>query len=146
MRGQLGALLERGVIQQIVIRAADVLITLHAAHSWRELGDEVREALGEALLAPAGWRVDAAPDDTAALADIAADLLAGPIGALAESHGGSIELVSVDADTVTVRMSGACHGCAAAASTLRDKLQHELRRDPVNRSQSAAKTIQPQRH
>jgi NFU1 iron-sulfur cluster scaffold homolog, mitochondrial len=25
-------------------------------------------------------------------------------------------------------MSGACHGCAAAASTLRDKLQHELRR------------------
>jgi len=62
------------------------------------------------------------------LAAIAAELIAGPIGALAESHGGSIELVSVAGDTVTVRMSGACHGCPAAESTLHDKLQGELRR------------------
>ena len=74
-----------------------------------------------------GWNVDAA-DDTAELAAIAAELLAGPIGALAESHGGSIELVSVDGDSVNVRLSGACHGCPAAAGTLYDKLQHELRR------------------
>jgi Fe-S cluster biogenesis protein NfuA len=31
-------------------------------------------------------------------------------------------------DTVTVRMSGACHGCPAAESTLHDNLQRELRR------------------
>jgi Fe-S cluster biogenesis protein NfuA len=29
---------------------------------------------------------------------------------------------------VTVRLSGACHGCPAAAATLHDKLQRELRR------------------
>jgi NFU1 iron-sulfur cluster scaffold homolog, mitochondrial len=126
--GRLGALLDAGVIDGIEVRTDDLLITLGADHSWRELGDEIREALCDALPDPAGWRVDAAPDDTARLAQIAAELLAGPIGALAESHGGSIELVSVDAETVTVRMSGACHGCAAAASTLSDKLQHELRR------------------
>jgi Fe-S cluster biogenesis protein NfuA len=126
--GRLGALLERGVIQQIVIRAADVLIALGADHSWRELGDEIREALCDALPDPAGWRVDAAPDDTGRVAAIAAELLAGPIGALAESHGGSIELVSVEGRNVNVRLSGACHGCPAAASTLSDKLQHELRR------------------
>jgi Fe-S cluster biogenesis protein NfuA len=80
------------------------------------------------LLDPAGWRIDASPDDTTGLTAIAAELLAGPIGALAQSHGGSIELASVDAHTVTVRMSGACHGCPAAASTLHDKLQRELRR------------------
>jgi Fe-S cluster biogenesis protein NfuA len=126
--GRLGEMLAGGVIDEIQFRTADVLITLHAAHNWRELGDAVRDALCSALLDPAGWRADVAPDDTTGLAAITAELLAGPIGALAESHGGSIELVSVDDDNVTVRMSGACHGCAAAASTLRDKLQHELRR------------------
>jgi NFU1 iron-sulfur cluster scaffold homolog, mitochondrial len=129
--GRLGALLDDGVIDEMVVRPAastgEVLITLGAGNSWRELGDDVREALGEALLNPAGWRVDTS-DNTSRLAAIAAELLAGPIGALAESHGGSIELVSVTDDTVTVRMSGACHGCSAAASTLHDNLQRELRR------------------
>jgi NFU1 iron-sulfur cluster scaffold homolog, mitochondrial len=125
--GRLGALVEDGVIDEIEVRTGDVLITLRAGHSWRELGDDVREALCDALLDRAGWRVDDAPDDTTGLAAIAAELLAGPIGALAESHGGSIELVSVEGDNVNVRLSGACHGCPAAAGTLHDNLQRELR-------------------
>jgi NFU1 iron-sulfur cluster scaffold homolog, mitochondrial len=125
--GRLGALLDIGVIDEMVIRTGQVLITLRG-NSWRELGDDIREALTDALLDPAGWRIDASPDATTELAAIAAELLAGPIGALAQSHGGTIELVSVAGNTVTVRMSGACHGCPAAESTLQDKLQHELRR------------------
>jgi NFU1 iron-sulfur cluster scaffold homolog, mitochondrial len=129
--GRLGALLDSGVIDEMVVRAAlgkgEVLITLSAGNSWRELGDNVREALSEALLDSAGWRVDAS-DNASQLAAIATELLAGPIGALAQSHGGSIELVSVVDNTVTVRMLGACHGCAASGSTVHDKLQRELRR------------------
>jgi NFU1 iron-sulfur cluster scaffold homolog, mitochondrial len=125
--GRLGVLLDDGVISEMVVRTADVLITLSAGYPWRELGDDVREALNDALLDPTGWRIDA-PTNTDGLAAIAAELIAGPIGALAESHGGSIELVSVVGHTVTVRMSGACHGCPAAESTLHDKLQAELRR------------------
>jgi Fe-S cluster biogenesis protein NfuA len=125
--GRLGELLDAGVISEMAVRTADVLITVSADHRWRELGDDVREALQVALLDPTGWQIDVL-DNTDRLTAIAAELLTGPIGALAESHGGSIELVSVEGDTVNVRMSGACHGCAAAASTLRDKLQHELRR------------------
>jgi NFU1 iron-sulfur cluster scaffold homolog, mitochondrial len=125
--GRLGVMLDDGVISEIVIRTADVLITLSAGHGWRELGDDVREALSDALLDPTGWRIDAS-SSTDQLAAIAAELIAGPIGALAESHGGSIELVSVAGETVTVRMSGACHGCPAAESTLQDKLAGELRR------------------
>ena len=105
-----------------------MLITLSAGHRWRELGDDVREALYVALLDPTGLAGSTASSDTDQLAAIAAELIAGPIGALAESHGGSIELVSVAGDTVNVRMSGACHGCPAAQSTLHDKLQRELRR------------------
>jgi NFU1 iron-sulfur cluster scaffold homolog, mitochondrial len=125
--GRLGALLAGRVIDEMVVRTTDILITLSAGNGWRELGDDVRQALSDALLDPGGWRVDVS-DNTAQLAAIAAELLAGPIGALAQSHGGSIELVSVVGDTVTVRMSGACHGCLASGSTLHDKLQRELRR------------------
>ena len=67
---------------------------------------------------------------------IVAELLAGPIGALAESHGGSIELVSIEGDSVNVRLSGACHGCPAASTTLHDNLQRELRVRSGRRGQS----------
>ncbi len=89
--GTLGALLESGTIAEILVGVGDILITVGEEGSWRELGDDVREALGEALLDPQGWTVDesSAPD----LESIAAELLAGPVGALAASHGGSIELV-----------------------------------------------------
>ena len=124
--GRLGALLGDGVIDEIDVRPADVVITMHSGNSWREWGDDVRVALCDALLDPAGWNVDPV-DDAAGMAAITAELLAGPIGAVAESHGGSIELVSIEGDSVNVRLSGACHGCPAAASTLHDNLQHELR-------------------
>jgi len=126
--GRLGAMLDSGVIDEIEVRTADLLITLRADHSWRELGDEIHQALCDALPDPAGWRVDGALDDTGRVAAIAAELLAGPIGALAQSHGGSIELVSVEGRTVNVRMSGACDGCPASVATLHDKLQSELHR------------------
>ncbi len=129
--GRLGALLDGGVIDEMIVGPAgdkgEVLITLSAGNNWRERGDDVREALSDALLDPAEWQVDGS-GNADRVAVIAAELLAGPIGALAESHGGSIELVSVVGPTVTVRMSGACHGCPAASSTLQDQLQRELRR------------------
>ena len=116
-------------VAAIVAVIHDILITIGAAGSWRALGDEVRAALSEALLDPAGWTVDASSGPE--LETVAAELLAGSVGALAASHGGSIELVSVLGHRVTVRMSGACDGCPAATSTLRDVFERELRRvDP----------------
>ena len=144
--GHLGALLDDGVIDEMLVRTADVLITLSAGNNWRALGDDVREALSDALLNPTGWRVDAA-DNTSRLAAITAELLTGPIGALAESHGGSIELVSVEGDNVNVRLSGARRGCPAAASTLHDRLQRDLLgRGPVDKSRSTAKIARRQCH
>lgn len=126
--GRLGELLRDGVFSQVEVRSGDVMITLSDGRSWREMGDDVRQALSEALQDPVGWQVDPATDDATELTAVVAELLAGPIGALAESHGGSIELASIEGDTVNVRLSGACHGCPAAASTLHDNLQRELRR------------------
>lgn len=44
-----------------------------------------------------------------------------------ESHGGAVELIEVADGTVHVRMSGACHGCAASAMTLRRGIEEVLR-------------------
>lgn len=127
--GRLGDLLDSGVIDELLVGATDILITVGPATSWRAVGDDIREALSEALLEPVGWTVDESSVATLeTLEATAAELLAGPVGALAASHGGSIELVSVVGHHVTVRMLGACHGCPAAASTLRDVLERELRR------------------
>ncbi|WP_025736298.1 NifU family protein [Mycobacterium genavense] len=126
--GRLGALLDAGVIEKVVVGGGGILITIGAANSWRELGDDIRAALGEALRDPSGWTVDETPLPAGTLAAAVEELLAGPVGALAASHGGSIELVSVVGHQVTVRMAGACDGCPGASATLRDALECELRR------------------
>ena len=126
--GRLGALLDAHVIDELVVGPSGILISIGAAHSWRELGDDVRDALGEALLDSAGWTVDESSVPTSTLEAVTVELLAGQVGALAASHGGSIELASVVGHTVTVRMVGACDGCPGASSTLRDVLERELRR------------------
>jgi Fe-S cluster biogenesis protein NfuA/nitrite reductase/ring-hydroxylating ferredoxin subunit len=44
-----------------------------------------------------------------------------------ESHGGEVELLDVNDGVVHVRMSGACHGCAGSAITLRRGIERSLR-------------------
>ena len=44
-----------------------------------------------------------------------------------ESHGGAVDVLSVDDGVVHVRMSGSCHGCAASAQTLRRGIEEALR-------------------
>ncbi|MBV9775220.1 MAG: NifU family protein [Gemmatimonadetes bacterium] len=45
------------------------------------------------------------------------------------SHGGAVELVDVEDDTVYIRMSGGCQGCAASAATLRQGIERTLREE-----------------
>ncbi|KAE8762461.1 NifU family protein, partial [Georgenia thermotolerans] len=57
----------------------------------------------------------------------AEEVIAGPVGDLARSHGGRIELAEVRDGVVAVRMSGACHGCPAAAVTMHARLERLVR-------------------
>ena len=43
------------------------------------------------------------------------------------SHGGRVELLDVDDGVVHLRMTGACHGCAASAMTLKRGIEEALR-------------------
>ncbi len=125
--GRLGGWLRRGVIAEMSVHDAGVLVTLSDQNSWRDLGEDIRDALAAALLETAEWQVAAATDTDHALFEVATELLAGPVGAYAQSHGGAIDLVSVSGEHVTVRMSGACRGCPASSSTLTDLLERQLR-------------------
>ena len=44
-----------------------------------------------------------------------------------ESHGGRLEVVAADRGVVTVRLSGACRGCAGSRATLRHLVEQALR-------------------
>jgi Fe-S cluster biogenesis protein NfuA/nitrite reductase/ring-hydroxylating ferredoxin subunit len=66
---------------------------------------------------------DLAEVDDAVLAEEALD----SVRPYVESHGGQVELVAVDDGVVTVRMSGACQGCAASAMTLQRGIETALR-------------------
>jgi Fe-S cluster biogenesis protein NfuA/nitrite reductase/ring-hydroxylating ferredoxin subunit len=80
---------------------------------------ETEHPLARTLLA----MYDLAPVDDAVLAEEALD----SVRPYVESHGGRVELVGVEDGRVTVRMSGACDGCAASAMTLRRGIEQALR-------------------
>jgi len=44
-----------------------------------------------------------------------------------QSHGGDVELVEVQQDTVYLRLHGACNGCSMSAVTLREGVEEALR-------------------
>lgn len=44
-----------------------------------------------------------------------------------QSHGGDVELVEVNADTVFVKLHGACNGCSMSAVTLRNGVEEALK-------------------
>ena len=44
-----------------------------------------------------------------------------------ESHGGEVKLLTVEDGVVHIEMSGACHGCAGSAITLRRGIEERLR-------------------
>lgn len=44
-----------------------------------------------------------------------------------ESHGGDVEFVDIQGDKVVVRLHGACNGCSASATTLRNTVEEALK-------------------
>ncbi|HHX97731.1 MAG TPA: NifU family protein [Kiritimatiellia bacterium] len=44
-----------------------------------------------------------------------------------QGHGGDVEFVSMEGNTVNLRLHGACHGCPSAMFTLKNGIEAELR-------------------
>jgi Fe-S cluster biogenesis protein NfuA len=94
---------------------------------WSTLKPAIAEAIRRVLEesdAPLG-RADSDPD--AALLDAVTDLLDRQVNPSVAAHGGHIAVERVAGDTVYLRMSGGCQGCAASAATLREGVERMLR-------------------
>lgn len=113
--------------RQIVYELLDIVDHLHRValyHVGQGLGPAELERLADVHPSVAWlWEAYAVRLDRRAAAN----------GALAdvrpyvESHGGNVEVVDVEGDTVRVRLSGACAGCTASAITLQEGVERALR-------------------
>lgn len=125
-RGALAALVELGVLADAEIGPDGIATTLAAGRAWSLEGATVREAV-QAAVAEARARPALPPAERDAALRELAELVVHGVGPYAASHGGRIELVSVQDDVVSVRLDGACHGCPAQAFTVHRRLEADLR-------------------
>lgn len=70
-----------------------------------------------------------APAVSGPLADRVQEVFDDLVNPRIAAHGGAVELVDVEDDTVYIRMSGGCQGCAASAATLRQGIERTLREE-----------------
>jgi Fe-S cluster biogenesis protein NfuA len=109
-----------------VLALLDGIDALHRS-ALERLGDALGPDALEALRArdPAiAWLLDAYSiglDERAAAESALAE-----VRPYIESHGGRVEVLSAQAGVVRVRMSGACAGCTASATTLRYGIEQAL--------------------
>ncbi len=124
----LDALIADGVLAGVIIDLDRVDTTLAPGRSWSQDGAVVRAAVQDAVRRHDEW-LDAASqaERDAVLARVAREVAEAVVAPVATAHGGRIEVLRAQDGVVLVQLAGACHGCPAAASTLHQRLEHELR-------------------
>ena len=124
----LRALVADGVLASTSVGPDHVATTIAAGRSWSADGAAVRWGVQQAVAtgrARDGEASSADPDG--ALAQVAARILAEDVAPYAAGHGGSIVLADVCDGVVDVELTGACHGCPAAAFTVQGRIERRLR-------------------
>jgi NFU1 iron-sulfur cluster scaffold homolog, mitochondrial len=127
----LAQLMHRGVVTEVFANQHDLLIRKGVNEQWNTLAPILREAIAREFSALPLWlRVPAIDTATSTTTSTTTGTTTTPdlvqvqavvteaAGAVAQSHGGSIEVVSMAATSITVQMHGACSGCSGTDATL----------------------------
>jgi NFU1 iron-sulfur cluster scaffold homolog, mitochondrial len=122
----LSELLADGTLASVTALEDCVLTVAGQDQQWSVIGGRVRTALGTALDRPEEWVVAAFDSDKTVLA-AAKRVLAGDFGDYVRSHGGGFSIDGVRNGVLDVRLTGACHGCAAAELSLRVGFERQLK-------------------
>ncbi len=124
------ALFELGGVCRIEVTGATIWVKKTDAVAWTALKPAIAAAIRTVMAetdAPLGNAPGGAPDPDAELFHEVQDLLNRQVNPAVAAHGGHISVERVEGDTVFLRMSGGCQGCAASAATLRQGVERMLR-------------------
>ncbi|MFA7265365.1 MAG: NifU family protein [Candidatus Nanopelagicales bacterium] len=119
--------LDTGTVTEVVVGEGEVTVRARDVESLRMVAPGLQAALSAFLNEGNQIHCTTAARTDEELADAVNRLLDGPLQTCVASHGGKIELESVDAAVVTVRLIGACQGCASSGTTLREGIEEQLR-------------------
>ena len=123
--GSFGSMLEYGVISRAMVEADGVWTWLASDQAWSRVGSKVRDAIVASLAEEEGWDVE--PGSADLLGYISRDVVEHQLAAYIASHGGQIQVVDNDAETVEVDFGGACQDCPAAGQTLHQRIETAIR-------------------
>lgn len=120
----LGGLVADGSIIAVSVRHATVRVTGSDPARWQQVAPIVQAAvlsdLDQMEGATTHWLIDAIHPDTGPAASIAElqHVVDRAAGTVLTSHGGAMNVVSIDGDTVHLSSSGTCTGCHQSDDTV----------------------------
>jgi Fe-S cluster biogenesis protein NfuA len=124
------ALFDLGGIDRVEVSDATIWAKKQPDADWAVLKSAIAGAIRhvlDATDAPLGQQTRDAPSPNQDLFAAVEALLNQQVNPAVAAHGGHISAVKVEEETVYLRMSGGCQGCAASAATLREGVERMLR-------------------
>lgn len=119
--------LKSGAITEVVVGDGEISARAREDADLRAVAPQLQAALADFLNGGNQIHCTTPARTDEELAEAVQCLLDGPLQTYVASHGGKLELESVDAAVVTVRLIGACQGCPSSGTTLREGIEEQLR-------------------
>lgn len=121
------ALIDDGLVAELTVFPARIVVRLGSTHQWRTEGARVRAGLLAGLAEPSAWKPPLAVVTDPLTAAIN-EVLAGEVGDYIRSHHGQAVVTSITGDSAEVSLTGTCGSCPARGATLHDRLETEVRK------------------
>lgn len=127
---------------ELVVAGDGILVRLHDAADWPGVVQCAHDSVVAALQQRADWLFDpiepaasgaSAKTTITTMATVTTTaevqrLVDRAAGAITGAHGGGITVIGIEGETVTLRLSGACHGCRFTADTVTRVVEPAVRR------------------
>lgn len=125
-------LFKSGNVSHLRIAQKTITVRQSASEDWRVMGKRIGQAIRTALASqlplidPELYKTLPPTDVLRAKVE---KILIEQVNPQVASHGGFIELTDIVGNDIYIKMGGGCQGCASSQATLRQGVEHLLRRD-----------------
>lgn len=131
-------LFELGVVTHVLVAETVVTVTKRSDVDWGDLRSRIGAVIRELLTSAAPAVLDSVPDidgragdgrrDEADLRRIIERLFEREVNPRVAAHGGSISMVGLDGDTLSISMHGGCQGCSSSQVTVKSSVEVMVKR------------------